>query len=54
MKLLQNNDIYCYYKNIITNFMDHDLAIIVMRNLFFIGLYGIDINVFHLSILFEH
>jgi hypothetical protein len=34
--------------------MGHDLAIIVVQNLFFIGSYGIEIDVIHLLILFEH
>jgi hypothetical protein len=34
--------------------MGHDLAIIVMQNLFFIGSYGIDMEVIHLLALFEH
>jgi hypothetical protein len=38
----------------ITNFMGHDLIIIVVWNLFFISLYGIDTDVIHLFILFEH
>jgi hypothetical protein len=38
----------------ITNFMGRDLVIIVMQNLLFIGLYGIDMNVIHLLVLFEH
>ncbi len=38
----------------ITNFMGHNLTIIVVRNLFFIGLYEIDTNVIHLLLLFEH
>jgi hypothetical protein len=38
----------------ITNFMGHDLAIIIVQNLFFIGLYRIDMNVIHLLILFEY
>jgi hypothetical protein len=38
----------------ITNFMGHDLAIIVVRNLFFISLFGIDMDVIHLLVLFEH
>jgi len=38
----------------ITNFIGHDLAIIIMQNSLFIGLYGIDTNVIHLLILFEH
>jgi hypothetical protein len=33
-------------KPYITNFMGYNLAIIVVQNLFFIGSYGIDINVF--------
>jgi hypothetical protein len=33
--------------------MGHDFAIIVMRNLFFISSYGIDMNVIHLLVLFE-
>ncbi len=39
---------------IITNFMGHNLVIIVMQILFFIGSYGIDMDVIHLFILFEH
>jgi len=39
---------------IITNFMGHDLAIIIMRNLLFICSCGIDMNVIHLLVLFEH
>jgi len=38
----------------ITNFMGHDLVIIVMRNVFPIGSYGIDKDVIHLLVLFEH
>jgi hypothetical protein len=34
--------------------MGHNLAIIVVQNLFFIGLYEIDTNVIHLPVLFEH
>jgi hypothetical protein len=34
--------------------MGHNLVIIVMQNLFFMGSYGIDMNVIHLFILFEH
>jgi hypothetical protein len=37
----------------ITNFMGHDLTIIVVQKLFFIGLYGIDMDVIHLLVLFE-
>jgi hypothetical protein len=39
---------------IITNFMGHDLTIIVVWNLFFISSYGINTNVNQLFILFEH
>ncbi len=38
----------------IINFMGHNLTIIVVWNLFFIGLYEIDTNVIHLLVLFEH
>ncbi len=38
----------------ITNFIGYDLAIIGMWNLLFIGSYGIDTNVIHLFVLFEH
>ncbi len=38
----------------ITNLMDHVLAIIVMQNLLFIGLYGINMNVIRVFVLFEH
>jgi hypothetical protein len=38
----------------ITNFMGHDLAIIIMQNFLFIGLYGINTYVIHLFVLFEH
>jgi hypothetical protein len=38
----------------ITNFMGHNLTIIVLQILFFIGAYGIDTDVIHLSLLFEH
>jgi hypothetical protein len=34
--------------------MGHDLATIVVQNLFSIGLYGIDTKVIHLLVLFEH
>jgi hypothetical protein len=34
--------------------MGHNLIIIVVRNLFFISLYGIDTYVIHLLVLFEH
>jgi hypothetical protein len=38
----------------IKNSMTRDLAIIVMRNLLFIGLYQKNTNVIHLFVLFEH
>ncbi len=38
----------------VTNFMGHNLTIIVVRNLLFIHSYGIDMDVIHLFILFEH
>jgi len=41
-------------KTIITNFMGRNLAIIVMQNLLFISSYGIDMDVIHLFVLFEH
>jgi hypothetical protein len=34
--------------------MGHDLAIIVVQNLFFIDFYGIYMDVIHLLVLFEH
>jgi hypothetical protein len=34
--------------------MGHDLVIIVVRNLLFIGSYGINMYVIHLILLFEH
>ncbi len=43
-----------WWYNNITNFMDHDLAIIVMWNSFFISSHGIDMDVIHLFVLFEH
>jgi hypothetical protein len=41
-------------KSCITNLMGHDLAIVVVWSWFFIGLYGINTNVIHLLVLFEH
>jgi hypothetical protein len=38
----------------ITNIMGHDLAIIVLRNVFFIRSYEINTYVIHLLVLFEH
>jgi hypothetical protein len=34
--------------------MGQDLPIIIVQNLLFIGLYGINMNVTHLLVLFEH
>jgi hypothetical protein len=42
------------YETYIIIFMGHNLVIIVMQNLLSIGLYGIDTNVIHLLVLFEH
>jgi hypothetical protein len=42
------------YTHYITNFMGHNLTILVMRNLLFIGSYGINTNVIHLFVLFKH
>jgi hypothetical protein len=46
----------CYdeHATIIKNSMGHNLAIIIMQNMFFIGLYRINIDVIHLFVLFEH
>jgi hypothetical protein len=41
-------------KTNITNIMGHNLAIIVVRNVFFIRSYGINTYVIHLLVLFEH
>jgi hypothetical protein len=50
-----NNTIYgASCANIITNFMGHNLAIIVVRNFLFIGPYEINMNVVHLLVLFEY
>jgi hypothetical protein len=38
----------------ITNLMGHDLTIIVVQNLLFIGSYGINMDVIQLFVLFEH
>jgi len=38
----------------ITNFISHNLVIIVVQNMFFIGSYGINTNVIHLFVLFKH
>jgi hypothetical protein len=46
--------VHIYGKPYITNFMDHNFAIIVVWNIFFIGLYGINTNVIPLLVLFEH
>jgi hypothetical protein len=45
---------YSFLLVLIIDFMRHNLAIIVMQNLFFIGLYIIDTYVIHLFVLFEH
>jgi hypothetical protein len=34
--------------------MGHDLTIIFMKNLLFIGSYGIDMNIVHIFVFFEH
>jgi hypothetical protein len=34
--------------------MGHDLTIIFMQNLVFIGSYGIDLNIVHIFVFFEH
>jgi len=44
----------CYNTRLITNFMGHNLTIIVMQILIFMGLYEIDMDVIHLLVLFEH
>jgi len=41
------------FMHYIINFMGHDLAIIVLQILLFIGLYRIDMNAIHLLVLFE-
>jgi len=38
----------------ITNLIGHDLTIIVVRNLLFISSCGINMDVIHLLVLFEH
>jgi hypothetical protein len=49
-----NNTIYeATCANIITNFMGHNLTIIVVQNFLFIGSYEINTNVIHLLVLFE-
>jgi len=40
----------CYNTRFITNFMGHNLTIIVMQNLIFIGSYEIDMDVIHLLV----
>jgi hypothetical protein len=50
-----NNTIYgASCVNIITNFMGHNLAIVVVGNLHFIRSYEINTNVIHLLVLFEY
>ncbi len=34
--------------------MGHDLVIIIVQNIYFIGLYAIDINIIHLFVLFKY
>jgi hypothetical protein len=34
--------------------MGQDLTTVIMRNLLFIGFYGINMNVIHLFVLFKH
>jgi hypothetical protein len=46
--------ILIFSKVCITNLRDHDLAIIVVWNLLFIGSYKINTNVIHLFVLFAH
>jgi hypothetical protein len=41
-------------KDHIINLMGHHLVIIIMRNLFFIGSYGVNMDVIHLLVLFEY
>jgi hypothetical protein len=41
-------------KPCITTFMGHNLVIIIVQNLLFIGSYDIETNVVHLFVLFEH
>ncbi len=38
----------------IINFMGHDLAIINMGKIFFIGLHGVDTDVIHIFVLFHY
>jgi hypothetical protein len=60
---LHNNGIYLLYvawslpyivKTCITNVLGHDLTIIVLQNLLFIGSYGINMDVIHLFVLSKH
>jgi hypothetical protein len=51
--MIFNETIVCEM-NIITNFMGHDLTIIVVWNLFLACSYGTYMNVIHLLVLFEH
>jgi hypothetical protein len=49
------NPFLTFYKfTHITNLMGHDLTIIVLWNLFLIGLYGINMDVIHLLVLLEN
>jgi hypothetical protein len=50
----RKNNVYAWSALYITNLMGHDLAIIVMQNLYFIGWYRIKMDVIHLLVLFEY
>ncbi len=50
----RKNNVYAWNALYITNLMGHDLAIIVVWNLLFIGSYKINMDVIHLLVLFEH
>jgi len=52
--LSQKNKDYCTNGCYITNFMGHNLTIIVVKNILFKGSYGINTNVIHLLVSFEH
>ncbi len=49
-----NQTTTCWNCHNITNFIGHNLTIIVIQNLFFIGWYWIDTDVVYLLVLFEH
>jgi hypothetical protein len=50
----QPTQIFAQHWYHIINFMAHNLIIIVMQTLLFVGSYGINMNVIHLFVLFEH